>query len=452
MLSVSIDIGSTYTKGALFEVGQTVTPISRAIRPTSVDELSDAFFGILSTLDPDGAADVVYSSSAKGGLSVVAIGVVPDLTARMAKEAALSAGAKVTRVFAYKLTEDDLQILCDHEPDIVLFTGGIDGGNEDYIRHNATMLADIDLPCPVIYAGNRTVASFVEKTLKRHELIVCDNVLPEIDRPDPEPARQAIRQIFLDNIVKGKGLDRIAERVNKLPKPTPLAMLELIQAMAEQPDAGDFCVIDLGGATTDFYSACAPGNEEANEIVRGLPELRVKRTVEGDLGLRVSAGAALIGAQDAVEHRLAQSPQNDHAFRDYIARVARNTESLPSTPIEDEFDAILAKACVETAIRRHAGTARRVFTIEGERIVRRGRDLRKVTRLIGTGGYLSGLKSAPIIHALVSGGEHFPLLPEAFDWSVDEHYFMPLLANLAADHPRAAATCTWAELNEISRT
>lgn len=46
-------------------------------------------------------------SSAAGGLRMIAIGLVPDLTAEAAKRAALSAGAKVMKVFSYELNEQE---------------------------------------------------------------------------------------------------------------------------------------------------------------------------------------------------------------------------------------------------------------------------------------------------------------------------------------------------------
>ncbi|NLE77745.1 MAG: hypothetical protein GX605_13460 [Chloroflexi bacterium] len=47
-------------------------------------------------------------SSAAGGLSMVALGLAPELTAEAARRAALGAGAVVRRVFSYRLTADDV--------------------------------------------------------------------------------------------------------------------------------------------------------------------------------------------------------------------------------------------------------------------------------------------------------------------------------------------------------
>ena len=44
--------------------------------------------------------------------------------------------------------------------------------------------------------------------------------------------------------------------------------------------------VDIGGATTDVHSIASGEPCRAGVIPQGLPEPRVKRTVEGDLGMR----------------------------------------------------------------------------------------------------------------------------------------------------------------------
>lgn len=78
-----------------------------------------------------------YSSSAKGGLAVAAMGLVPSITLETAKVTAHSAGAKIAQYYAYKLNRRDIQALEETQPDILLFTGGTDGGEESYGLNNA---------------------------------------------------------------------------------------------------------------------------------------------------------------------------------------------------------------------------------------------------------------------------------------------------------------------------
>ncbi|HEX6320706.1 MAG TPA: glutamate mutase L, partial [Burkholderiales bacterium] len=95
------------------------------------------------------------SSSAAGGLRMVTVGLVRELTAEAARRAALGAGAKLVGTFAYRLTAADLQRIAELAPDILLLAGGTDGGNSEVILHNAAALARAPIDCPIVYAGNR---------------------------------------------------------------------------------------------------------------------------------------------------------------------------------------------------------------------------------------------------------------------------------------------------------
>ena len=56
---------------------------------------------------------------------------------------------------------------------------------------------------------------------------------------------------------------------------------------------GDCIVIDVGGATTDIHSIARGDPANKGVIMAGLPEPYVKRTVEGDLGVRLNIGTLI---------------------------------------------------------------------------------------------------------------------------------------------------------------
>ena len=456
MITVSIDIGSTWTKGAAFRlVGSEFELQRRAVLPTTVDNLADGFFRVLDELvDAPGALapaervrrgdiKLCYSSSAKGGLAVAALGIVPEMTLETAKVAAYSAGAKLTRVLSYRLTRSDICSLEESPPDILLFAGGTDGGNSDYVLANAQALAQSGLRCSIVYAGNRSVRDEVSELLAHKDFIAVDNVLPEVDEPNPDPAREAMRAIFLSKIVKGKGLDTIIERTGIEPLPTPYAVYEYAkQVRRHVPGWEDFILLDMGGATTDVYSAHreAPGG---GTVLRGLPEPDVKRTVEGDLGMRVSAAAAAASGKTLIAEALAQQDCDSTDFDSYIERVSQQPDYLPKDEQGRGFDAILAGACVAHACARHAGRSHEVYTPDGWVRVQVGRDLTDVARVIGSGGWLSKVASFDpqpwLAQMQVDAKGKSVLVPAAVDYYRDEDYLIPLLANLAQDFPEAAA-------------
>jgi uncharacterized protein (TIGR01319 family) len=452
MIVATVDIGSTWTKGATFEIlRDEVKILQRSAHPTTVSNLADGFFAVLQEMvggDPlamirSGRIMLQYSSSAKGGLAVAAIGLVPEVTLEISKIAAQSAGAKLTQVFSYKLTRQDIASLEASPPDILLFAGGTDGGNTNYLLSNAQAIGRSAIDCEIIYAGNRAVAEEVAELLAGKRLKVVDNLLPSFDDPNPDPARDAIRAIFLDTIVKGKGLDVIMEATGSQPVPTPFAVLEYARAIREHvPGWENFILFDMGGATTDVYSVHQE-IPEPGTVLRGLPEPEVKRTVEGDLGMRVSAQAATHLGGTAMKIALERAEVTHEALKQHAEQLTSHPDFLPASRQDERFDTLLAGLCVGHACARHAGRRTPVYTPEGEVQLQTGRNLHHIAKVIGSGGWLSRARDfnpAPWFtdHRIDHRGRSV-LLPQRFTYHRDEDYLFPLLANLARAFPRAAA-------------
>jgi hypothetical protein len=202
-ITLAVDFGSTYTKLVAIDCDDELL-VGTAQSPTTVaDGVMIGLERALERLEASSGvkrrdiAHCVASSSAAGGLRMVAIGLVPDLTAEAARRAALGAGAKVLRVFAYELSRRDVEEIAQLAPDMILLSGGTDGGERKTIVGNASALAAMGLRVPVVVAGNRAAQDEVEAILRRGglECAVVDNVLPELDRLNVEPARAAIRSI-----------------------------------------------------------------------------------------------------------------------------------------------------------------------------------------------------------------------------------------------------------------
>ena len=453
---ISIDIGSTFTKGALFSLeGDGLRLLRRTETPTTPDDLALGFEAVRRSLAAEPGTRIHVSSSARGGLKIAALGLTADLTLAVARQAACSAGGKVVRAFAYRLAPDDVAELERLAPDIVLFTGGTDGGHEKYTLHNAEVLGASALSSLVIYAGNRKIKDRVLALLGTKEAVAAENVMPEVGVVNIEPAREVIRRLFLERLIDGKGLAAIVRSVGTSPRPTPLAVYDLVRAIPKaRPEWDNFSAIDLGGATTDFYSNGEPFFGGDSVLLRGLPEPRVKRTVEGDLGLRVSVEALRLSESAFFNRRLAAAGLDPEAFDRYVGSVAARVEAVPASPGERAFDALLAGACVRGAARRHAGTLSRVCTPQGAVFVQRGKDLRPVGRLVGSGGYLARSRDAAILREACAAPETDPdvrsLVPENPGLYADAEYLFPLLGNLVAAFPEAAARTAVDSLVKLS--
>ena len=267
----------------------------------------------------------------------------------------------------------------------------------------------MDWSVPVVLAGNAAVRDEVAAVLRDGGLPVseADNVLPDIGRLDPESARTAIREVFLEHVIGGDRLStdpRLRQWVRAVtPGRGPGGGLRAgprLRASAEVPGV---VVLDVGGATTDVYCVPDPDAEQATlgrEAV-GVPARR--RTVEGDLGV-FSSVADL--------------------------RAAAVAEGL--TPGDDPLS--LGEAAATVALRRHL----------------------RAEAAYGPGG--AGARGVGLV--VLSGGVFRHADPEAVDGVVarlaadrggagsvltgtrvvvDRRYVLAAAGLLAADHPEAAA-------------
>jgi uncharacterized protein (TIGR01319 family) len=446
--AVLVDFGSTYTKVVAVDL-ERQNVLARAHHPSTVD--TDVTIGLeraLSAMRPkvDLASSLhLASSSARGGLRMVAIGLVPELTAEAARQAALGAGAKLVGVYSHELTRSDIAEIEFLVPDLLLLAGGTDGGNRSVIEHNAKMLAASRLAAPIIVAGNRTARDAVLDALNAggKRCYPTENVLPELDQLKVEPVRAVIREAFVRHIVEAKGLDRAMGMVHDIIMPTPAAVMDAAQLLAvgtpDEPGWGDLMVVDVGGATPDVHSvSSAPPGEGL--VPRGLPEPAAKRTVEGDLGVRVSAQSVVAaGSRHELRADLAERLRRPGAHQ-RADQLAARTDQLAATRDDEEFDIALGSACVDLAVGRHVGHVKETYSVRGAVRLLYGKDLRRVRALIGVGGVFAyGPNPAGVLRAgLVRDDVPDSLRPEAPELYLDSAYVFYAIGLLAKREPTAA--------------
>jgi len=453
-----IDFGSTYTKLRAVDLAACKV-LGSGQGPSTVQ--TDVRTGMRLALD-DLARRLgrmpafqyrLASSSAAGGLRMVTVGLVRELTAEAARRAALGAGAKLVGTFAYRLNSADVARIVGLAPDILLLAGGTDGGNIEVVRHNAAALAASALACPVIYAGNRDAVDGVRDLLAGKSLRVADNVMPEFNVLSIDAARAAIRDVFIERIVHAKGIDRAAAEFDAVLMPTPAAVMEGARLLADGHGSasglGELVVIDPGGATTDVHSVASGEPSIPGAVQRGLPEPRVKRTVEGDLGMRhnASAIAEAAGLDDIA--RDANLPREQAEA--IIATLGREVSRLPASREEHAVDFALARAAVRIAMARHCGTTQVVQTVHGPVTVQEGKDLSGVRALIGTGGVFAHGEApgALLDSALADPAQPFSLRPRAPRRLVDSHYILYACGLLAQAEPAAALELALKHLAEV---
>ena len=488
-----VDFGSTFTKAALVEVptGRLLATAEHATTiGTDVLDGWHACRDALAASDPRAAdAEVLACSSAGGGLRIAVVGNEALVTAEAGRRVALSSGGRVVHVASGGLDEAGLEELRASAPDVVLLVGGTDGGNSAVLLACARTLAGARWSGPVVVAGNVDVRDEVAALLGRAGTphVLADNVVPRIGVLAPGSARAAIRAMFLSHVIGGKHLSASPDFAAMVRGATPDVVLAAVELLARGtgslPGAGDVVVVDVGGATTDVYSVVEPvddsdpeppagrhaewssqqpnrmtspeppagrhaewsseqpqrmtspeppasGERLGREVVGTTP---ASRTVEGDLGVRWSAGSTV---EEAVAAGFLSGTDDELAA---AGRRHADPAYLPTSEAELAFDRGLAACAAGLALRRHAGRAQVRYDAVGGRFVERsGTDLREVALVVGSGGVLRqdpGATGTLMAHVSGVGGWQVPEHPEV---TVDRDYVLAPAGLLAERHPEAA--------------
>jgi hypothetical protein len=288
--------------------------------------------------------------------------------------------------------------------------GGTDqGGDSETQLHNAQLLAEAaryaaytDYGVPVIYAGNQDIRQQIERIFgdNQVDIRVTANVMPEINHFDIEVVNEAIRELFQTVIIRAKGFDVVQEYMDAPFIPTPRAAFRGINLLARgyngEAGMGNILALDIGGATTDFYSNVSdnplyvfPGSESRRRVKRTIlrtPNVPlVYRRVEGKYGLsynaenlkelpRYTSGELAAGLERYLTERYPEqfSPDKEglrsfifssngrsgpmHLDLDsYLSWVSSNPHLVPQTRLENTANSYLAKEIMAAATEKHTG-------------------------------------------------------------------------------------------------
>jgi uncharacterized protein (TIGR01319 family) len=453
------DVGSTYTKAAAFALqDETLRYLGRGQAPPTHHDIAVGTRGAEAELSSKGIIltdDVKrYSScSAAGGLRMVALGFMPRVTVKAAKEVAMTAGARVMQVVS---ADEPLsfrkEVLREINPDIILLSGGTDGGDETCVLENADMICELKGKATVIVACNKYVQLSVADKFAAAGISFerVPNILSTIHELNVAPAREAIHEQFIRQIARAKGLLEFRDTLaDKVVVPTPGAVLLASELLAkgsfEQDGTGSLILIDIGGATTDIHSAL-PELENLTIEERGLVINNEKqfsyRTVEGNLGLRVSA----TGIPDAVGPKaVIRAMDGDYGVSPeevlhYAETLEHQTDHVPADEREAALDRALAMCAIQVALRRHAG----IYAQEADPVMgimagtAMGRDLRHVNRVICVGGifvHLDRSKSVDLVRRCFAE-PGISLLPlEEPEILIDKDYIFYSMGVLGKHYP-----------------
>jgi len=467
------DCGSTTTKALLFERrDDRWHQTFRGEAPTTVEEpTADVTIGAVNAFtevqelsgrsivkdgevpfvetgaDPSQGIDLYLStSSAGGGLQMLVAGVVRTITTESAERAALGAGAIVMESVSADDGREDyerIEKIRHIKPDIVLVTGGVDGGATSHVVEMAEILVAASprprfgdtLKLPVIYAGNAEAAEDVTQILsKKAQVVVVPNVRPTLEQENLGPAREAIHDFFLSHVMShSPGYGKLMSWSPIAIMPTPAAVGDIVQMYAKQTGQNVLCV-DIGGATTDVFSV----------FVDRAGAHAFNRTVSANLGMSYSVANVLVEAGVSNIARWLPFELSETDLRDRLRNKMIRPTSIPQTVDDLWLEQAVCREALRLSLDHHRSLA---IGLEGARekgiadVFKQSSeryelvDLMKLDVAIGSGGVLSHAPSR--MQAALMLVEGFGL-QGVTQLAVDSIFMMPHLGVFASVHADAA--------------
>jgi uncharacterized protein (TIGR01319 family) len=468
---LATDCGSTTTKAILIERREEgYRLVARGEAPTTVEApFEDVTRGVLNAvreveelagrqlLEGDhiltpmrqGAGVDLYvtTSSAGGGLQMMVSGLVLQMTGESAQRAALGAGAIVMDVIALndgRRPHEKIQLLRQLRPDMILLSGGTDGGDVRRVAELAELLVAADptarlgagYELPVVYAGNQDAAGTVRGLLERRTALkVVENLRPALERENLRPARDAIHELFMQHVMAhAPGYRRLMGWSPVPVMPTPAAVGLMIERVARR-DRLSVLGVDIGGATTDVFSVF-PGAD-------GEPVFH--RTVSANLGMSYSI--ANVMAEAGLENilRWVPFPVEESTLRNRIRNKMIRPTTIPQTLEDLLIEQAIAREALRLAFEQHRALAVGLKGVQQERTISEALsqaaggasvvDLLELGLVVGSGGVLSHAPRR--VQAALMMVDAF--LPEGLTLlAVDSIFMAPQLGVLSTVHERAA--------------
>ena len=265
---LATDCGSTTTKAILIEKQPTgeYRLVVRGEAPTTVEApFEDVTKGVLNAVReveelsgrhflgedetivrPDngdlGTDIYISTSSAGGGLQMMVAGVVKSMTAESAERAALGAGSIVMDVLASndgRLAHQKIERIRRLRPDMILLSGGIDGGTTKHVVELAELIAAArprprlgsGYNLPVIFAGNNKAV---------------ENLRPVLEYENLRPARDKIHDLFMEHVMaQAPGYAKLMSWTDAPIMPTPGAVGLIMETIARRHTVA--CWVDVTG-------------------------------------------------------------------------------------------------------------------------------------------------------------------------------------------------------------
>ena len=463
---LATDCGSTTTKAILIEYIEGEYRLTyRGEAPTTVEApFEDVTRGVLNSIieleelssktildrdriispavDDKGIDVYISTSSAGGGLQMMVSGVVRSMTGESAQRAALGAGAIVMDILASndkRLYHEKVKRIRELRPDMVLLSGGVDGGTVSHVVELAEIIKTanpkprlgMNYKLPIIYAGNKEAQNNISETLDEStDLIMVPNIRPTLERENLKPSRDKIHDLFMEHVMaQAPGYNKLMEWTDHPIMPTPGAVGKMIKKISDVEDIS-VVGVDIGGATTDVFSVF---DGEFN------------RTVSANLGMSYSICNVLSEAGVSNISKWVPFDIDEKKLTNRIANKMIRPTTIPQTLEDLKIEQALAREALRLSFIQHKEFAVSLKGVQQERTISdtfdqksSGEtivDMLKLDLIVGSGGVLSHApRRSQAMRMIIDS-----FLPEGFtEIAVDSIFMMPQLGVLSTFHEKAA--------------
>ena len=469
---LATDCGSTTTKAILIELIDGEYRLSyRGEAPTTVEApFEDVTRGVLNAtmeieelsgrkiLDGenivtpqdgnDGVDIYISTSSAGGGLQMMVAGVVKSMSGESAERAALGAGSIVMDVLASndgRKPHEKITRIRQLRPDMILLSGGVDGGTTKHVVELAEILAAANpqprlgqnYKLPVIYAGNKKAIKAIDDTLGEiTDLDVTENIRPVLEQENLKPSRDKIHDLFMEHVMQqAPGYKKLMSWTDAPIMPTPGAVGALIEMVAKKENIS-VVGVDIGGATTDIFS-----------VFQG----QFNRTVSANLGMSYSICNVLAEATLSNVLRWVPFDIDEKELTNRIGNKMIRPTTVPQSLEELVIEQAIAREALRLSFVQHKAFAVNLKGVQKERTISdafeqsdSGQSLVNMMELdliVGSGGVLSHAPRREQSAKMLIDS----FLPEGItSLAVDSIFMMPQLGVMANIEKK--------ELSEQART
>lgn len=443
---LAIEVGSATTRAALFDVVEGQYRFVAAGRAPSTAEapFRDIGLGVreaISSLQevtggrllgqdgnliapsqPDGSGvdSVVATISAGPIVRTVIVGLLTDVSMESARHLAESTYSRVVEALDlsdHRKPDQQLDAILRARPDLVILTGGTDGGAS---RSMMKMLETVGLACYLmprqkrpmaLYAGNRELDGDVQELLGEHAglLKISHNVRPALDEEDATSASGELAALFVNLRQRQlKGVDELNMWTGGNILPTSYAQGRMVRFLSRQYESTrGLLSVNIGASATTVAAGFG-----GDLVLRTYPQFGLGENLSG-----------LLQHTD-LESIMRWLPLDisPNTLREYLFQKSLYPGTLPATSDDQAIAQAIARQAMYLAVR----AARRSFPSGGQA----SREVLPLLDLIiaGGGAVSDGLSLGQSLLMLLDAIQPVGILPIL----IDQNNLLPLLGVAAA--------------------